>query len=121
MTFSKETLKALAALKKVEASAAWQKLEAYIIVKPNVVFSADKTTSQGGNYGKLKVCLPSGGYGTGKVKVFAWLANDLEYFEGYDLSACVAQMDFWGDKAPDNGQDWRNALECLGYTVIQAI
>jgi hypothetical protein len=133
MEFTKEQDKAIKALQAAEKSPAWNRVSAYVIIAPvyvNGTIVSPKDTKINPvdmnkdtikmSYGKLKVLFPAGGIGSGAVKVFAWIANDLEYVTGYDLDACLAQLDFWGTKVSNNG-NWRNELQDVGFTVIQAI
>jgi hypothetical protein len=118
MEFSKEQTKAIKALQSAEKSSAWNRVSAYVIVRPMATFKPGDSNYK--QWGKLKVLFPAGGIGSGHVKVFAGLQHDLEYVTGYDLDACLAQLDFWGTKVSKDG-NWRNDLQDAGFTVIQAI
>jgi hypothetical protein len=118
MEFTKEQDKAINALQAVENSPAWNRVSAYVIIRPMATFNLGDTNYK--QWGKLRVLFPTHGIGSGAVKVFAGLQHDLEYVTGYDLDACLAQLDFWGTKVSNNG-NWRNELQDVGFTVIQAI
>jgi hypothetical protein len=118
MEFTKEQDKAIKALQAAKKSPAWNRVSAYVIIRPMATFKKGDTNYK--QFGKIKVLFAAGGIGSGAVKVFAGLQHDLEYVTGYNLDACLAQLDFWGTKVSNNG-NWRNELQDVGFTVIQAI
>jgi hypothetical protein len=128
MEFTKEQDKAIKALQAAEKSPAWNRVSAYVIIRPMALYdTSDKHASNlCYNHGKIKVIHPADGMGSLKVFVWDCSGNGIQMGAasgcGYDkMSAAMVNIKFDNIEFTDHPKNWEMQLREAGYTVIQAI
>lgn len=104
-------------LKKAEASPAWNRAGAYVILK------------DGQDVGRIKCKYPLDGMGQLDVFLWDWTAQEPRNIQhgwargcGYDkLSAALDGLQFGEIVFKENPTDWRDQLRKAGYNLIAAL